>query len=1263
MMWAQNANTLTWYFKDGLQGWTPANFVKHEITKEGFKGNSKYDCQLLSPQLNIKAKDYTTLVVAIRTDIPGGGEIFFGRKGQSFKDDRKMPFYLNPTEKCVIRRIPLENAKGWIDDIDRIRFDPINPANANITIEFISLINAEDTLLENGDGEFALDGKTIGWTLGKDAEVLSGDDAASGKFYFSTKSKDAQLSCSGFDVSYLGTYKIEGMTKGKPMVISAVFENKAHSVLETKSITSAESQKWTPFELVVEAPDRAFFSRIDFASHGLAFVDNLKVTNLSKGSIVSSPAVKATWHGKWIWAAGNVNKDNCTAWLRKSFTLPPKPWSLAKIQLTCDDSFTLFVNGKEVGTTKGINDAWKEPRLFDLNDFLVEGNNILMAEVADVSSAQGFIAEIMVAAKDKIIHFYTGKDWEAALTKDGPWKQAYVIGNPPCPPWLDLRYEPMGVLPAITAELGAFGTSVVQGEKVPIPVKNIVCNAKGGIGARASLYTEDGQLIYESWADLGVIFPSSGKAEVRDLILNVPSSAKPGKALVKVDFPGALLPKGALVQPVEILVNQKKTRSEFPKTKLVNKNGLTNIKINGDIIEPTELLFVKPDKMQQKNSLDSGVHLWGISLMEMGLYESGYDYTKVDNTIKQYLDVDPNAWLVLNFTFDTAYHKWWIKQHPEVSCRKEDGSDNVGNYSGGRGVLPSYGSPVWRDFYTDILRRLIRHLKETPYAARIVGFHPCSGISWEWFHWGAQSNEAVDYSECSQNDFRRWLKDKYVTDAALQKAWKRTDVTLATAAIPSEKRRRSPEAGMYYSVKTQYDVLDYHDYQHDVVIDTIEHFGRVVKEETDGRSLFGTYYGYTMHLYESPFFGQGSGHFRLRKLLDSKVIDYAIAPVAYSWRFVGSSAATMIAPWTFTLNGKLFWNQADLRTHWAIANGHGAPQDVFGSVGNMEKELARNLAEGNAIQWYDFSNGWTMGDKRLTDEIKRQSAIINDVRNSVEGWNEDKYLLVVVDENLMGRFNISKPPYAGELVYNQRNYLALSGIPWRAILFSDLMKHKKLLKYKAMLFLNQFRLDEKQARFIKDKVLTGNRLVCFVGPVGIFNENGLTPDTAKNILGYDFEMITQPTNLRGIGTDFFPELNGKEWGNYYSVKFTEILLPRTTGKANVIGTLREGGRPAALYEERKDCKLFWSSVPGLTPPLLRSLAQKAGLPVISTTNDPLFAGNGFIGIHAGADGTKTLNLIGKGTPRDLLSNQKWPKNSKSISFDMKVGDTKIIIME
>ncbi|MCQ2396679.1 MAG: beta-galactosidase, partial [Lentisphaeria bacterium] len=599
-------------------------------------------------------------------------------------------------------------------------------------------------------------------------------------------------------------------------------------------------------------------------------------------------------------------------------------------------------------------------------------------------------------------------------------------------------------------------------------------------------------------------------------------------------------------------------RKEFPTCAIKKENGVSTLYVNGKRQSPIHAWHLGFHEMHSRNSADvAGLTLEAIDVSKAGagFTENGFDYTKVDEILEKHYRTSPNTYFIIYMDFSGSYHQWWLNAHPEAQCKPEDESAEIGAYAGQLGNYASMSSELWRSTFEDVLRRLVRHVKESPYADRVVGFHTASGISFEWLQFGSQNRQFCDYSKCGTEDFRIFLKERYKTDEALQKAWKNAEVTLDTAKVPSTARRSAPANGIYFNPQDEQDVLDYNEYQQVLVSHCITRFGKAIKEESDGRCINGVFFGYTNYLHDMVFGGSNAGHFDARHVLDSPYVDYLIAPVPYNQRRPGAFTETMVAPQTCNINGKIFFNHVDFRHHHAPLSDYYRTDNLQESASVLYRELARNLAEGNSFQFYDFSNGWTLGDKRICAIDGKMRELFEKYRWTVKDFDKKNYLMVVVDEHLPLHFNCFQPPFERELIYNQVTYLDAAGIPWRCVLLSDLMKHPELQDYSSYLFLNQFLMDDDTMRFLKEKIMTDNRLVSFVGPVGILTPKGIDTHYAEALFGRKFAIDTTERDAHCAATSLWPSLNGEKWGSKRRDTQSYLMLPEEAAQEEIVGTM------------------------------------------------------------------------------------------------------------
>lgn len=111
---------------------------------------------------------------------------------------------------------------------------------------------------------------------------------------------------------------------------------------------------------------------------------------------------------QWIWpqAAG---KDGEVALFRKVISF--ENGDSGKLYATCDNEFTLWINGKKAAESK----SWENPQVVDLAPFIVPGKNVFAARaVNEGSGAAGFIVKLEVSKANN-----AGK---TSLATDTTWK-------------------------------------------------------------------------------------------------------------------------------------------------------------------------------------------------------------------------------------------------------------------------------------------------------------------------------------------------------------------------------------------------------------------------------------------------------------------------------------------------------------------------------------------------------------------------------------------------------------------------------------------------------------------------------------------------------------------------------------------------------------------------------------------------------------------------------------------------------------------------
>ena len=194
---------------------------------------------------------------------------------------------------------------------------------------------------------------------------------------------------------------------------------------------------------------------------------------------------------------------------------------------------------------------------------------------------------------------------------------------------------------------------------------------------------------------------------------------------------------------------------------------------------------------------------------------------------------------------------WWIEQNPDHELLCHNGSQYIAIDN-----EVSLASKKFREEAGEVLRLLLRHMKEQSYYNRVFGLKIGGGQSYEWMIRGTGAEQGPDYSPVSVAGFTEYLKKKYGTEEALQAAWGNSKVTFETAAAPGWDERKdfanvySGDADTGYLARN---IVDWNLYLNEESTDAFLYYCQIAKEETDNQIIVGGYNGYlwTSNSYDS----------------------------------------------------------------------------------------------------------------------------------------------------------------------------------------------------------------------------------------------------------------------------------------------------------------------------------------------------------------------------------------------------------------------------
>ncbi|MGC9318530.1 MAG: beta-galactosidase [Armatimonadota bacterium] len=1265
------AQEITWRFDtDGdLEGWTPSNFATVEVRDGMLRGVTEYDCMLTSPELNIDADKYTVVEFRVSSTVTAGGELFWHHADNSFAPERKRRHVVYASDEPRVYRSPVGEVETWRGTISRIRLDILNPAGAEIALDYVRITSQQPGVVPNAGFEDDLDrdGVPDAWRVAAAGGAWSSEYVAQGDrslMLASTPRQREATATAQVPLDRTGVYALGATvthTERRPRVLAVelsffdVFGEPLHGADVSVSALTQDEEGLGHVVGEVEVPRLAASAELSLRVEGVARVwwDAIKLRHVRE-SVSACQRPLEGWRARWIWAEATRGEDDAPAFFRHTFRLavPPEKVTAAEAQITVDDIYALWVNGEQLSQSTEV-DGWKTPEVVDLAPHLLRGTNVIAVEARDVSGAEGLLfegailwprgsLELLSDATWKALGEPPPEGWQQPDFDDGDWPAASVIAEAGSAPWERLPYEYLG--PRETVELVGVTApkEIAAGDELVVSaVVSRLPQAAAHSPLRMSLLRDGNEVLCSTRP------VADATEETEDGVRLGPVSARtsrflpPGDYQVALGFPHTSYPEEDGIGIGALKVRPPATAERRPEIAVRKHNGLPTLFLDGSpspFMHYQELI-VGPERIE--NMADAGIHTYFLRADDIGWTDRDrFDYTDWDAKVLDLLRHDPRARIIPAFTISGRHQQWWLDEHPGELARTESGSDQVGIYHhAGRAI--SLASKLWREESGRAVAQFVNHCGAAPYSSRILGYLVASGVSWEWQHWGSVGDhEPTDYSEPMQQAFRDWLREHYESEEALREAWRMPQVSFETVRIPPVEERDGADHMLFRDPRTYRYVIDFYLFYQDVMAEGILHYLGIVKDASGGQALAGTYYGYVVTMLSGARRAGDSGHMALSTVMRSELCDFLISPWDYSNRAVGEPTTVMSAIGSVLANGKLWAMETDLRTHLADEESrrrYGGPEHLQGTISQHRRAVASALTKGAAVRWYDFSNGWISSDPRQTQAIGQ----LREIAQRWVGWDrspDPNGIAVVVDEDTPAAYLSHHIEAMRWLVARQKAVFERVGAPWNIYLIDDIVA-ERVPKFRAYFFLNCFHMTERERRYVEEELQSdGRTLVWFYAPGYI--EDDLDVARVSRLTGMQFREIPQMREWRIALTpdSAWTEGIGEAQNQQPGIQIGPVFVPDERG-IEVLGRWAEGGEPGLAVARLEDHTSVYSAAPILSPMLLKRICRDAGVPVRVEGTEPCYVSRNLIGLHAAVPRTETLRFSEPTRVIDLVTGE------------------------
>ncbi len=728
-------------------------------------------------------------------------------------------------------------------------------------------------------------------------------------------------------------------------------------------------------------------------------------------------------------------------------------------------------------------------------------------------------------------------------------------------------------------------------------------------------------------------------------------------------------------------------------------NGTPALFINGRLTSQVLAAPYQTGTNDYSDFLKAGIGIFNIYFRFNWTGPEQYDFSRLDARLDSYLQINSNA-LFLGRVLLTP-GAWFGQKYPDEITRRDDGTP-AGMFRGG--PHPSFSSEHYRELSHKAMAALVQHLEEK-YGDHIAGYQAGNGFGGEWLpfnsFWEVRPGQAPpakfgveDYSPAAKTDFRRWLREKYRTGAALRRAWGDAKVTLDSAEPPNETERYTTPHGIFFDPAQSSRAPDYFAFYNDSVATVLIENCRWLKELTRGRKIAGAFYGYLWCNFPN-LSAVHSGQLGLTRVLRAPEVDFICSPYTYDNKYVGGPNNSQSLPEAAQLHGKLYFNEVDTETwltqrQWRWGNSVNNPKTWEETRGLLIRDFGYSFTKGFGLWWTDLFGG-TFHDDKIIQLFASLRKI--DEQNLDADKTSIAEIAVVLDESGFMYCGDGEPLFNALLTAQKQWQLGFIGAPWEPHLLSD-MDNPKLKDFKLYIFLNTFHVTPARREAIHARLKRNGATAVWVYAPGYIGDK-LSVDAMSALTGIKLaenntagELHVDLTRTNHNYTKSLPEnfaygtdVNVADIIRFYDHR-VYLKDPRDPGlqrdlpgfrvsprffaddpQATVLGKLAGLDKPGLVVKEVNGWTSIYSSAPILPAALLRNIAREAGCHIYSDANDVVYANRNFLCLYAPAGGTRTVRLPEKRRVTDLVERRIVVEAAREFSLDLSPGEAVLLKLE
>ncbi len=667
------------------------------------------------------------------------------------------------------------------------------------------------------------------------------------------------------------------------------------------------------------------------------------------------------------------------------------------------------------------------------------------------------------------------------------------------------------------------------------------------------------------------------------------------------------------------------------KSKIQWQSRCPGLEIDGRVVPPvlyglSDIPGSNSNTAQAQRNI-ARFHEAGIDLVNVdtGLHLGWHKATPFEpdailSEIGSVLEANPEARVLVRLHMNPPY--WWLRDHPEecVIYRTKTGdvhgidngeSDRLIANDFARHIRVSLASKAWLNDASEKLKLLCEALGDSPEGKALLGIQVACGGYGEWHQWG------TDVSRPMKEHFREFLKQKYTTDEALQKAWHDPAVTFETAGFQPEIWSKADD-GCFRDPRFSQHVMDAQRAIQSTVPHAILRFCRVIKEHLP-EVLVGAFYGY--------YLGCGPtaailGHLQVETLYREKQsIDFLCGPFCYleNRKPEGVPMQRGLLE-SNRLRDMLWLTEMDQHPESVDYLG-GDIQYKDSTVATLRRNVLQPLLAGQGLWYYDHRVIPKFVAER--PELARAASIYRK-----RGWWEEGYLMDEIQALQGIARELAGKPYEAAadvlIVYAPEAYycrtcpvgdeyalheaVARAGVAYDCIYLSELPL-AELSRYRCVIMADCHFLTPEQRQ--RARALLKDTHTLWLYAAGFCDSESLAVENISETVGITVKKSEDATR-QAPPPEGRPRLG------------TDGPLPRLAAEDPEAEALAyyENGQVAAA----KKGKDIWFGLPSVDCESMKEILRSCGAHGYVESGDPVMAGHGLVAIHCVKGGELTLTL-------------------------------------